>query len=142
MKASNLSAYNLASDDDKFRSVLDYSATNFLTGGWNATQFMSPNIQNVQHDPSNPSSQFPRDFYDGNFVVPSGEWVGCTTPECIDEGRFKGWQIDFDRTAVDSHSFDGGPDTADWRSGLQIWPNHTGITMEMWQMREVRVIIA
>jgi hypothetical protein len=66
---TNLAAYNAASLDERKRSVLDYSATNFLNATWNETYFMSPNIQDVPYNPLNPDAHFPIDFYDGNWVV-------------------------------------------------------------------------
>jgi hypothetical protein len=92
---------------DHVRSALDYSATNFLTGSWNDTYFMSPDFQNLLFDPLQPSNQFPRDFYDGNFVVPeeSRRWMKDNMPN----------------------------------SGLALfWPNHPGITMEGYQLMDVR----
>lgn len=86
--------------DEQRRSVLDYSAKNFLSGGWNNTQFMSPNIQDVDFDALNPSAQFPGNMKDGFWVVPANPF------ETHDLG----------------HEF----------------ANHTGVTMEMWQMHEVR----
>jgi hypothetical protein len=71
---------------------------------------MSRNLQNVSFNPLRPSNQFPRDFYDGNFVVPeeSKRWMKENFPN----------------------------------SGLALfWPNHTGITMEGYQMMDVRAYI-
>jgi hypothetical protein len=72
-----MAAYNASSLDEQRRSVLDYTATDFLKGSWNDTYFMSPNIQDVPFDHLFPSKQFPRDFYDGNWVVPveSIAWI-------------------------------------------------------------------
>jgi hypothetical protein len=109
---SNMKTYNDTSTNDttKLRPVLDSSATNFLNGSWNDTYFMSPNIQGEVFNPLLPSAQFPRDVYDGNFVVPqeSKRWMNKTMPH----------------------------------SGLALfWANHTGITMEGYQLMDVRAFL-
>jgi hypothetical protein len=69
VEPNSLAAYNAASLDEKKRSVLDYSATDFLRASWDGAGFMSPNIQDVPFDPLKPNAQFPTDFYDGNWTV-------------------------------------------------------------------------
>jgi hypothetical protein len=93
--------------DDQVRSALDYSAEDFLDASWNDTYFVPRSIQKVEFDPLLPSNQFPRDFYDGNFLVPaeSMQWMKDNMPN----------------------------------SGLALfWPNHPGITMEGYQLMDVR----
>lgn len=107
VKPSDMAAYNSQTDMEKTRSVLDYSATNFLTGSWNDTFYMSPDIQNQVFDPHNPDEHFP----DNSFY--SWPWMTPRHPPFVDTA----WMEPKDNS--------------------MIRPNDTGITMEMWQMSEV-----
>lgn len=89
--------------DNRRRSVLDYSATNFLSGGWYDTQFMSPNIQDMEYDPSDPSAQFPKIDYEGWMLHPTDDRFSSIGPQangCFNDlvynysgNQFETWQM-------------------------------------------------